>query len=343
VDTKFGVGIVGAGMASTPHILSLKDLSDVIKVRGVYTRTPERRETIAAEHGWQPVDSYDTLLADDGVDAVIILTPPNQRLELVEKAAKAGKHIFMEKPVERTTAAAKKIVAVCEEAGVRLGITFQHRFREGALKLRELMATDALGDLATAYLVVPWWRSAEYYDEPGRGTFAQDGGGVLITQAIHSLDLLLSLTGPAARVAAMSGTSALHDIEVEDFVGAGVKFANGALGSIMATTTAFPGELEYMVFNCTKASATLKGSVLTVNWHDGRTETFGEEASTGGGDDRMAFPHDWHRMQIADFVDAVRHDRDPVSNGQTALQVHALIDALLKSAADGKETKVEQQ
>ena len=130
MDTKFGVGIVGAGMASTPHILSLKDLSDVIKVRGVYTRTPERRETIAAEHGWQPVDSYDTLLADDGVDAVIILTPPNQRLELVEKAAKAGKHIFMEKPVERTTAAAKKIVAVCEEAGVRLGITFQHRFRE---------------------------------------------------------------------------------------------------------------------------------------------------------------------------------------------------------------------
>lgn len=337
---KFGIGLVGIGFAVTPHLRSLKDLSDTIEVRGVYARNTERREAFAEEHGWPAAESYEALLADDGLDAIILLTPPNQRVELVEKAAKAGKHIFMEKPVERTTPVAEKIVSICEEAGVKLGITFQHRFREGALKAKELLESGALGAMATAYLVVPWWRGNDYYSEPGRGTFEQDGGGVLITQAIHSLDLMLSLTGQAETVSAIAGTSKLHRIEVEDFVGAGVRFRSGALGSIMATTAVFPGAQEYMVFGCEKGTATLSGSVLTVAWQNGRQEVFGMEASTGGGDDRMAFPHDWHRSQIVEFVEAVRAGRDPVSNGRTALEVHYLIDALLQSSREGKAVTV---
>ncbi|MBU1175163.1 MAG: Gfo/Idh/MocA family oxidoreductase [Alphaproteobacteria bacterium] len=337
---KFGIGLVGLGFAVTPHLRALRDLSDTIAVRGVYSRNRERREAFAAEHGYKAAESYAALLADAELDAVILLTPPNQRLELVEQAARAKKHIFMEKPVERTTEAAERIVALCEQAGIRLGITFQHRFREGALKARELLASGALGELATAYLVVPWWRSADYYSEPGRGTFAQDGGGVLITQAVHSLDLMLSLTGQAETVAAIAGTSRLHRIEVEDFVGAGVRFRNGALGSIMATTAAYPGAQEYMVFCCTRGTATLSGSVLTIAWQDGRREVHGMEASTGGGEDRMAFPHDWHRSQIAEFVEAVQGGRDPVSNGRTALEVHYLIDALLASAREGRAMSV---
>lgn len=339
-ERKFGIGIVGAGAAIAPHVKSLKDLSDTIEVRGVFTRNKQRREAFAAEHGYTACESYEALLDDDGLDAILLLTPPNARVALVEQAAKAGKHILMEKPVERTTAVATQIVETCEAAGVKLGIVFQHRFREGSLAAKELLSNGKLGALASVFLVVPWWRSAEYYNEPGRGTFEQDGGGVLITQAIHSLDLMLSLTGRAREVQAMSGTSSLHDIEVEDFVGAGLKFENGALGSIMATTSCFPGGQEYMVFNCANGSASLSGSVLTVNWQDGRTETFGEDASTGGGDDRMAFPHDWHRAQIAEFAAAVQAGRDPVSSGRTALDVHYLIDAMLTSALEGKLTKV---
>ena len=338
---KFGIGIVGIGMAATPHVKSLKDLSDIIEVRGVFSRNKENREAFAKEHNWPSSESYEAMLADENLDAIILLTPPNARVTLVEQAAAAGKHIFMEKPVERSTKAALHIVETCEKAGVKLGITFQHRFREGSLAAKKMISSGEMGPLASVFLSVPWWRSAEYYQEPGRGTFEQDGGGVLITQAVHSLDLLLSLTGPAKEVQAISGTSILHDIEVEDFVGAGVIYENGALGSIMATTTAFPGGQEYMVFNCTKATATLKGSILTVDWHDGRSETFGEEASTGSGDDRMAFPHDWHRTQIAEFVEAVQAGRDPVSNGRTALDVHHLIDALLTSAKEGVRTRVE--
>lgn len=339
---RFGIGIVGLGMASVPHVKSLKELHETIEVRGVFSRNKERREKFAQEHGFPASESYEAMLADDKLDAIILLTPPNQRLELVEMAARAGKHILMEKPVERTTEAATKIVEICEQAGVKLGIVFQHRFREGSIAAKELLESGKLGKMATAYLVVPWWRSDDYYLEPGRGTFEQDGGGVLITQAVHSLDLMLSLTGPAAEVQAMAGTTSLHDIEVEDFVSAGLKFNNGALGSLMATTASFPGGSEYMVFDCAQGSARLSGSVLTVSWHDGRTEIFGEEASTGGGDDRMAFPHEWNRDQIIEFVAAVRAGRDPASNGRTGLQVHRLIDALLASAKNGRLTKVVQ-
>lgn len=338
----FGIGIVGAGTASAPHIKSLKDLSDTISVRGVYTRNKERRAAFAAEHGFPAAESYEALLADETVDAILLLTPPNARVELVEAAARAGKHVLMEKPIERSTATAETIVETCAQAGVKMGVIFQHRFREGALAARELIESGRLGDLASAYLVVPWWRSADYYAEPGRGTFAQDGGGVLITQAIHSLELMLSLAGQVAEVQAIAGTSALHDIEVEDFVGAGLRFANGALGALMATTGAYPGEEEYMVFNGTRGAAKLSGSVLTVSWHEGSTETFGAEATTGGGDDRMAFPHDWHRAQIAEFVAAVQAGRDPVSNGRTALRVHRLIDALLESSREGRKVTVAQ-
>lgn len=337
---KFGIGIVGLGMAAKPHVKSLQDLADIIEVRGVYSRNADKRKAFGAEYGFPVVDSYEAMLADDGIDALIILTPPNARLDIVAKTAAAGKHIFMEKPVERSVAAAQQLVEICENAQVKLGITFQFRFRQAALEAKRLIVSGSLGKLASVILSVPWWRSAEYYQEAGRGTFEQDGGGVLITQAIHSLDLMLSLTGRVAEVQAMAATSILHDIEVEDFVGAGVKFENGAIGSIMTTTTAFPGGEEYIIFNCQNASMTLKGSVLTVNWHDGRSETFGEEAGTGGGDDRMAFPHEWHRTQIAEFVEAVKADRDPVSNGRSALEVHYLIEALLASARDGVLTKV---
>lgn len=339
---KFGVGIVGLGAGAPPHAKSLQDLSDIIDVRGVYARERPNREAFSEKYGFPACESYQALLDDEKLDAIILLTPPNARKELVERAANAGKHIFMEKPVERTSEAAEYLVETCEKAGVKLGITFQFRFREASMATMNMLESGNVGPLASVVVNVPWWRSSDYYNEPGRGTFAQDGGGVLITQAIHSLDLMLSLTGPVREVAAISGTSKLHDIEVEDFVGAGVQFENGALGSIMATTTSYPGGQEYMVLNCAKATMTLKGSVLTVDWHDGRLEVIGAQESTGGGDNRMGFSHVWHRAQIAEFVEAVQAGRDPVSNGRTAMGVHYLIEALLESSKIGAHVTVKK-
>lgn len=340
-ERRFGLGIIGAGMAARPHALALEALSERIDVRGVYRRDPAARAAFCAEYGFPPAANLEAMLADPAVDALLILTPPNAREDLVMAAARAGKHVLMEKPVERTVAAAERIVSTCEAAGVRLGIIFQHRFRPASQKLAHLMREGSLGPLQAAQLSVPWWRPQSYYDQPGRGTFTQDGGGVLLTQAIHALDLMLSLTGPVQRVAAIAATTGMHRMETEDFVGAGLHFANGAAGALMATTALYPGGREMLVLGCEKATATLKAGTLTLDWLDGRQETFGAQGSgSGGGADPMAFPYDWHKAQIEEFVDAVQAGRDPVSNGRTALRVHRLIDALLRSSREGQQVEV---
>ncbi|MGC1301630.1 MAG: Gfo/Idh/MocA family oxidoreductase, partial [Caulobacteraceae bacterium] len=183
---------------------------------------------------------------------------------------------------------------------------------------------------------VPWWRPQSYYDVPGRGTLGRDGGGVLISQAIHSLDLMLALAGPVSAVAAIAGTSRMHRMETEDTVGAGLRFANGALGSLFASTASFPGAGEQFILTCTQATAVIAGGALTVAWHDGRTESVQGEARSGGGADPMAFSNEAHLALITDFLNAVEAGRDPAVTGEGALAVHRLIDALLTSAAEGR-------
>ena len=337
----FGLGVVGAGMAAKPHALALNALKDKISVRGVWRRNRDELNQFCAEYEFPAAESYEAMLADPAIDAILVLTPPNAREEIVAAAARAGKHVLMEKPVERSTEAAERIVTACEAAGVTLGIIFQHRFRAASKALAEKVASGELGALQAVHLVVPWWRPQQgYYDKPGRGTFSQDGGGVLITQAIHSLDLMLSLTGPVKAVTALSATTGLHQMETEDFVAGGMAFANGAVGGLMATTANFPGGPESLTLNFSKASATLTGGNLTLNWFDGQTETVGEASSSGGGADPMAFPFDWHMAQIADFAEAVQQGRQPVSTGHTALNVHRLIDALIRSGKEGKRVEV---
>lgn len=341
MSAQIGIGVVGTGMAAKPHALALKDLGDRIDVRGVFSRNADKRTAFCAEYGFAEAASIDQLADDPDISAVILITPPNQRAELVERFASAGKHILMEKPVERTTQAAEQIVRTCEDAGISLGIVFQHRFRKASQALAQLVHSGELGVIHLARASVPWWRDQSYYDEPGRGTYARDGGGVLISQAIHTLDLMLSITGPVAEVRAVAGTTPFHTMESEDFVAGGLRFTNDAMGSVMATVSAFPGEAESITLDCEHGAAHLQSGTLTVHWRDGRTETHGETADgTGGGADPMAFPFDWHRDLIADFLDAIDAGRDPGVTGRQALNVHYLIDALLESSRAGKAIHV---
>jgi predicted dehydrogenase len=338
---RFGIGVIGAGMGAKPHALALQSLAKDIAVLGVYRRDAAQRAAFCSTYGFPEAESYEALLADPRLDAALVLTPPNAREAIVAAAAKAGKPVLLEKPVERTLAAAERIVALCDAAGVTLGVIFQHRFRRASRYLAEAVAENRYGRLEAVHLVVPWWRPQEgYYDQPGRGTFAQDGGGVLITQAIHSLDLMLSLCGEVSAVTAMAKTTRLHQMETEDFVSAGLEFANGAVGAVMATTASFPGGPESITLNFERANATLTAGNLTIRTMAGDTITEGEASEGGGGADPMAFPFDWHAAQIADFADAVRHGRQPVSTGHTALHVHRLIDAMMASAKAGKRVVV---
>lgn len=336
------VALIGLGMVATTHLRAVRDLAPLVRLRGVLGRTPEKgrafleRAAAAGEEGLSGAVAYAdlaALCADDALDFVILLTPPNARQALVEALCAAGKPILMEKPVERDLAAAGALVETAERAGVALGIVFQHRFRSVSEQAAALLAQDALGPLGMIEVTVPWWREQSYYDEPGRGTYARDGGGVLISQAIHTLDLLLTLAGPVRRVQALSARTRFHAMEAEDFVSAGLWFENGAVGSLQASTAQYPGGAEFIILHGEKGVARLGAGQLVIDWRDGRSETFGEESSTGGGADPMAFTHAWHQAVIDDFAQALRAGRPPRVTGREALGVHALIDALVTSAA----------
>jgi UDP-N-acetyl-2-amino-2-deoxyglucuronate dehydrogenase len=214
-------------------------------------------------------------------------------------------------------------------SGVKLGVVLQHRFRPAAEQLRRHL--PKLGKLVSASAHIPVWRPQSYYDQPGRGTRARDGGGVLLTQAIHTLDLLLSFAGEAAEVKSFSTTTAIHRMETEDLVCAAVRWKSGSLGAVHATTTAYPGFAERIELIGTGGTAVLKGAALEARFHDGATVELKTESGAGGtGADPMAFPHDWHRGVLTDFLDAIEEGRAPRVSGAEALKVHRFIDSLLE-------------
>jgi len=185
--------------------------------------------------------------------------------------------------------------------------------------------------LISASAAIPNWRPQSYYDMPGRGTKARDGGGVLLTQGIHTLDLFLSFAGEAVEVRSFATTTSVHKMETEDLVAAAVKFRSGAIGTVHATTTAYPGFPERIELIGTKGTALLEGPSLKVELADGRK--FEVKAEGGGtGADPMAFPHDWHRSLLADFLEAIEKNRQPRISGEEALKVHRFIDRILRSA-----------
>jgi UDP-N-acetyl-2-amino-2-deoxyglucuronate dehydrogenase len=320
------VAIVGLGMAVTPHAKSLLDLK--ADVAYAYSPSKERRAKFKEKFDFPQCDRLETILQDKSVDAVLVLTPPNTHLELVEKIASAGKHVLLEKPLEISTERAERMVKACSK--VTLGVVLQHRFRPAAEKLRENLGR--IGRIVSATAAIPNWRPQSYYDQPGRGTRARDGGGVLITQAIHTLDLFLSFTGEASEVLSFTTTTPVHRMETEDLAVAAVKFKSGALGVVHATTAAYPGFPERIELIGTEGTALLQGTSLDLNIRDQQPIKFSTESGAGGtGADPMAFPHDWHRSLIADFLDSIQTKKEPRVSGAEALKVHRFIDLLLRT------------
>lgn len=337
--------LIGAGMVARTHVAACAG-AGAVRLKGIAARGTRRAQALADEAAAMtgaPVALYSDLeavAADPEVDFAIIATPPDARMEIIAPLVQAGKNILLEKPVGRTADEARAVVAICENAGVTLGVVFQHRMRAASQKAAALVARGGLGALGLVEVTVPWWRDQSYYDAPGRGTYARDGGGVLISQAIHTLDLMLSLTGPVARVRAMATTTRFHRMEAEDFVTAGLELADGAVGSLVASTASFPGHAESITLHFARASLHLASGQLRVAWRDGRVETFGAEAATGGGADPMAFTHAWHQAVIEDFADALSQSRAPAATGADAVAAQSLIDALIRSARSGAPEEV---
>ncbi|RYX96265.1 MAG: Gfo/Idh/MocA family oxidoreductase [Comamonadaceae bacterium] len=332
---RLRIAVVGAGLGSAPHFKSLEDLAGSVDVAWVYARDPGRLAAMALPGGARRSSRFEDILNDQSVKAVLVLTPPATHLELARALASAGKHVLVEKPLDVSLRKAVELVETCEANGVQLAVMLQHRLREAARSLKTLVDGGELGQLVSARASVRWWRPQSYYDQAGRGTLARDGGGVLMTQAIHTLDLLLSLTGLPDRVSGIATTSPLHTMECEDTAAALLHYAGGAIGVVDATTAAFPGFQESIEWNGTLGSATLQGGELKVCFMDGRTLNVGSAETSGSGAGVMDFPHGPHRAVLQDFFSAVSNGTEPAISGRSALGVHRVIDAIMASASLG--------
>ena len=324
-----GLAIIGLGAAMPPHANAVRDLADRVRVVHAVARNPEQRRSAAERFGFPTSDDAAAAIADPRVDAVLILTPTNSHLEIAEAAFAASKHVLCEKPLDTTVARAERLVASGRRTNRQLAVMLQLRFRAASQRLKGLLASDAIGDIQAATMTVPWWRPQSYYDEPGRGVKARDGGGVLMIQAIHTLDLFRWFVGIQAVDAAMVSTTSLHRMETEDYATALVRLGNGAPGTIVATVAAFPGGPEQIMVIGSKGVARMVGGNLHVSLLDGTEHVVEAGGESGSGSGFMAFSHEPHKAVISDFLDAIELGRDPAIPGEEALATQRVIDAII--------------
>lgn len=343
-----GFGIIGTGMISKFHARAVRDVRGAQLV-ACYNRTPEKAEAFAAEFGCQAYHDLDQLLANPKIDAVTIATPSGAHLEPAVAAARAGKHVIIEKPIEVTLKRCDTIINECAKNGVKLAAFFQSRFHEAANTLKKAVDAGRFGRLTLGDAYVKWWRTQEYYDSGAwRGTWKLDGGGALMNQAIHTVDLLSWLMGPVAQVQAFTATLAHERIEVEDVATATLTFANGALGVIEASTAVYPGYLKRIELHGTRGSATLEEEDIK-SW-EFATKARGDDAilaamkksksGGGGAADPAAIGHHGHAKQLQDFVRAIQKDTEPAITGAEARKSVEIILAIYKSAKTGKAVKL---
>ena len=324
-----GLAIVGLGNALAPHAKAVLDLTDRVRVVHAVARNAEQRRIAAERYGFATSDDAVAAITDPRVDAVLILTPTNAHLEIAEAAFAAGKHVLCEKPLDTTVERAERLVAAGRRADRRLGVMLQLRFRAASRRLKSLLEDRVLGEVQAATMTVPWWRPQAYYDEPGRGVKARDGGGVLLIQAIHTLDLFCWCVGIASVEAAFVRTTSLHRMETEDYATALVRLGNGAPGTIVATVAAFPGGPEQIMVIGSKGTARMDGGNLLVSFLDGTEDVVQDTGGSGSGSGFMAFSHEPHKAVIGDFLDAIELGRDPAIPGEEALATQRVIDTII--------------
>jgi predicted dehydrogenase len=343
-----GFGIVGCGMISRFHAKAIADIKGA-KLVACHSATPASAEKLADEVGCKAYRKLDDMLADPAVQIVNICTPSGAHQEPAIAAANAGKHVIVEKPLEITLDRCDAIVRACQRKKVVLATTFPSRFHESAQLMKQAIEKGRFGRLTMGGAHVKWWRTQQYYDSGAwRGTWKLDGGGALMNQAIHSVDLLLWFMGPAAEVSAHTATLAHERIEVEDAAVAAIKFQNGAVGIIEASTAAFPGELKRVEINGDAGSAVLREEDLVV-WKfaketkadDSLRERMAGKTKTGGGAaDPKAIGYHGHTAQFKDVIDAIKKGKHPLTGASEGRRAVELILAIYKSAETGKTVKL---
>src|SRR5687767_1125605 len=329
------IGIIGTGAIAGMHARAYKNIG--YSVRVCTNVTADKGRAFAAAHGAEFVERYEDVCRHPEVDFVDVCTFPSFRLDVVRACAESGKPVQVQKPMAATLATAREMLEVARAGGIVLGVVSQHRFDRASLFLSSAIRAGRLGKLLQCDAYVKWWRSDEYYARPVKGSWTTEGGGALINQAIHQVDLLLWFAGPIRELFGMWQLGAAHAIESEDIVNALMRYDSGATGVIQAATALWPGYSERIEVHGTKGSAIITGDQLTT-WDVKDDAGEAPPLSAGvasGSSDPMAISVESFERQFLDFGDAIKTGRKPLVAGEEGYAALAVVDAIYRSARNG--------
>lgn len=325
------MGIIGVGIIGTTHARRLTSDGSPAELTAVTDLDRSAAAKVVREYGCEAEDSTTALLSRDDIDAVVIATPSGMHADLAVDALEAGKHVFLEKPIEVTLDAADPIVTTAARSEMVLTVASPRRFSPSSQYIREAIQAGRLGRITCATIEVPWWRSQEYYDSAGwRGTWGLDGGGALMNQGVHMVDLALWLLGDVEEVYAHAGLLAHRGIEVEDTITITAKLESGALLSFLATTAAY-GDLPIRM-----SIMGDRGSIVTED------EQIVSHRCAHSNEIPDLKPLDWDGQamaQLADFAEAVRTGGLPLTTAAEARAAVAFVQAAYESARTGLPVK----
>lgn len=334
---KVRFGVVGCGLISKWHITSILELENA-ELTGVFDNFKEGAEKTAKEYGCKVFDTYEEMLASDEVDVVTICTPSGLHAPLAVKAAEAKKHIIVEKPMAITKEQIADIIKSCNDNGVKICVISQLRFTKAVQFVKKAIADGALGDILLGNLYMKYYRDTDYFAQSKwRGTWELDGGGALMNQGIHGVDLISYLLGPVKSVFGKIQTR-LHDIEVEDTAVSYIEYESGAIGTIHATTSVNPGYPRYLEINGTKGTVIIEEDKIK-KWDvpdcDIPEELFGTDNGVASHNNPGAFTTEFHKMQIADMIEAISEDKVPMVDMYEGKKAVEIILSIYESSKSG--------
>jgi UDP-N-acetyl-2-amino-2-deoxyglucuronate dehydrogenase len=334
------VGMIGTGAISHKHAQAYRNIGYQLTVcTDIHEETGRR---FADTYGCEFVDGFEDVCQHPHVDFVDVCTFPDFRLQPVKACAAARKHIQVQKPISTDLDTAREMIETARAAGITLGVASQHRFDDSCQFLVKALEAGRLGRILQADAYVKWYRSPEYYSRPIKGSWFTEGGGALINQAIHQIDVLRWLIGPVKELFAEWQLGALHKIESEDVVSAVLRYASGATGVIQASTAFWPGYTERIEIHGTRGSAIISGDKLTA-W-DVRDDK-GEPAPVArdvasGSSDPMAISLEPFERQFLDFGEAIATGRKPLIAGEDGYHALEIVDAVYRSCRQGQKVEL---
>jgi predicted dehydrogenase len=330
-------GIIGAGMIADFHAKAIRHINNA-KLIGFCGSNLAKSRALAEKYSCRSFESTGELLQSDEIDIVTIATPSGAHMEPAIEAARHGKHVICEKPLEISLERIDKMIEAHNKSGTQLGGIFNFRYNDAVQVLKNAIDTGRFGTITYAAVYVPWWRTDEYYKSSWRGTWKLDGGGALMNQSIHMIDMLQYMMGPVKSLQAYNATLA-HSIEVEDTAAAILQFKNNALGMIYGSTASFPGQYRRIEITGNKGTAIQVENSFKVWQFADESEKdreilkkYGEIEGGGGTSDPAAIPFQPHAKNIAAFINSIEKGQAFEIDGLEARKSVEIILAIYQSA-----------